>query len=240
MRVPSAAPKKWTSKIPWGLFIVLTVYAAGVAFYVWTNYYDSPEYKGAQTWLVAREFLGRDGCRSCSETELNTAFDLLLETARYLPHSPTPVEELESLRYRFEERHFKLTKERVTSAEMMSAKKHAIDVAKQPWLVVGTEQKRWTPEYILTGPRRAVLWSIPGAVFIIVFWLYTVFSRRRALGDKHEAQLKDVEGEVEALGDFRRGLPEAPRTSFPPAKPPPPRTTRTGITTTGRAVKRKP
>jgi hypothetical protein len=240
VRVPSAAPKKWLSKVPWGLFIVLTVYAAGVALYVWTNYYDSSEYKGAQVWLEARELLGRDGCRSCSERELNLAFDLLLDTARHLPDSPTPVEELESLRYRFEERHFKLTKERVTSAEMMSARKHALDLEKKAWLVVGTQHKGWTPEKILGGPRRTVLWSIPGAVLIIIFWGYTLFSRKRALANKHEAQLKDSEREVEELGEFRRGLPPAPPSSIPPSKPPPPRTTRTGITTTGRAVKRKP
>jgi len=240
VRVPSAAPKKWSSKIPWGLFIVLALYAAGVAFYIWTNYYDSPNYKAAQSWATALKILGEDGCRSCDEKELNRAFDLLLQTARFIPDSRTPVDELESLRYRFEEKHFKLSKERVTAVEMMAANTRASLNAKKPWLVISVRDAGWAPEQLLTGPRRTVLWSIPGAVFIIVFWVYTQFSRKRALADKHEAQLKEVEGEVEALGDFRRGLPEAPRSSIPPSKPPPPRTTRSGVTTTGRAVKRKP
>lgn len=240
MRVPSAAPKSWLSKIPWGLFIVLAVYAAGVAFYVWTNYYDAPEYKAAQAWAKAWAVLGEDEGRSCSEAALNRGFDLLLETAALVPDRRDPVDELESLRYRFEERHFKLSKERRTAVEMLSARTRASLDAKKPWLLVGAHSKGWAPEQLLSGPRRTVLWSIPGAVFIVVFWLYTVFSRKRALADKHEAQLQESEREVEALGDFRRGLGAPPPSKIPPSKPPPPRTTRSGVTTTGRAVKRKP
>ena len=143
-------------------------------------------------------------------------------------------------RYRFEERHFKLSKERRTAVEMLSSRTRASLDAKKPWLLVGAHSKGWAPEQLLSGPRRTVLWSIPGAVFIVVFWLYTVFSRKRALADKHEAQLQESEREVEALGDFRRGLGAPPPSKIPPSKPPPPRTTRSGVTTTGRAVKRKP
>lgn len=240
MRVPSAAPKSWFWKIPWGLFIVLAVYAAGVAFYIWTNYYDSPEYKAAQAWANAWTVLGEDEGRSCSEADLNRGFDYLLQTAALIPERAQPVEELESLRHRFEERHFKLSRERRNSVEMLSARTRASLDEKQPWLVVGVRNKGWAPEQLLTGPRRTVMWSIPGAVFIVVFWLYTLFSRKRALADKHEAQLQEHEREVEALGDFRRGLGPPPPSKIPPSKPPPPRATQSGVKTTGRQIKRKP
>ena len=76
----------------------MAVYAAGVAFYVWTNYYDAPEYKAAQAWAKAWAVLGEDEGRSCSEAALNRGFDLLLETAALVPDRRDPVDELESLR----------------------------------------------------------------------------------------------------------------------------------------------
>ncbi len=209
--MPSAAPKPEEKKrpsfpVPWGLFVVLAVYAAAVYGYIWATYWDNPEYKAALSYAKALLILGVDDGRRCSEAELVKAFELTLESARLMPEERQLVEHLENLRHRFEERKFKLSSDLKQKVEMMSANTLRHEQQKKAWLVVGARDRGWTPEQLLGGPRRAVLWSIPGAVFIIAFWAYTRFSGRAARAKEHEQQLKDSEHDVEALGDFRRGL----------------------------------
>jgi hypothetical protein len=192
--------------VPWGLFIVLAVYAAGVYGYIYTQYWDSPEYKAALKYAHALTVLGVDDGRRASEADLNRGFELTMEAALLMPDEVQLVEHLENLRHRFEERKFKLSKEWVNKVEMMSGHTMRMEQEKKAWLVVGSRDRGWAPDQLLQGPQRVVLWSIPGGVFIIAFWAYTRFSRKAAIAKDHEAQLKDDERAVEELGDFRRGL----------------------------------
>lgn len=226
--MPSAAPKPEAKKlpfpIPWGLFIVLGIYALGVAGYIWANYYNAPEYQAAVSYAKALKILGVDDGRKCSEADLVRAFEFTLEAARLMPQERGLVEHLENLRHRFEERKFKLSPQLKQHAEMMSANTLRIEQSKKAWLVLGTRDRGWGPEQLLRGPERAVLWSIPGGVFIIAFWAYTRFSHRAARAKEHEAQLKAQEREVDELGNFRRGLKSADEWR-PPREPdwrPPP------------------
>lgn len=204
---PQAAPKKPLQKIPfsvpWGLFIVLGLYAAAVYMYIWTNYWDSPEYKAARSYARALALLGDGDGRRCSEADLNQAFKLTMEAAVLLPDERGLVQHLEDLRHRFEERHLKLNKEWVNQVEMMSARTLKREQERQSIGVVGVRDKGWHPEQLLAGPERVVLWSTPGAVLIIAFYTYTRLNRRAHLAKEHEAQLKAQEKEIEDLGRFR-------------------------------------
>ncbi len=202
---PPKPPSKWT-KVPWGLLIVLTVYAAGVYAYIWTNYYDSPEYKAAISYAKALAILGVNDGRRCSEAELNKAFELTMQASQLLPEEKMLVDHLEDLRHRFEERKFKLNKEWVNAVEMMSARTLRIEHERAAYLVVGSRDRGWAPDQLLKGPERVVLWSIPGGVFIILFWAYTQFSTKAKLDREHEEKLKKQEQEVEELGEYRRKL----------------------------------
>ncbi len=192
--------------MPWGLFIVLGVYALCVYGYIYTQYWDSPEYKAAMSYARALSILGVDDGRKCSEAELNRGFELTMEAALLMPDELQLVEHLENLRHRFAERKFKLKQESVNKVEMMSAHTMRIEQEKKAWLVVGSRERGWAPDQLLRGPERVVLWSIPGGVLIIAFWGYTRFSGKTARDKDHEAGLKESEREVEELGDFRRGL----------------------------------
>lgn len=199
---PQAAARKFP--IPWGLFIVLGVYALAVLGYVRATYWNSPEYKAALGYARALMILGVDDGRKCSEAQLNTAFEATLEAARLMPDERQLVEHLENLRQRFEERKFKLKPDLVKKVEMMSANTMRIEQERKAWLVVGSRDRGWAPDQLLRGPERAVLWSIPGGVLIIAFWAYTRFSGKALRDQEHEAELKKSEREVEELGDFRR------------------------------------
>lgn len=201
---PEAVPRKFP--VPYGLFIVLAVYAIAVYGYIWTNYWNSPEYKAALGYAKALMILGVDDGRKCSEAQLNTAFEATLEAARLMPDERQLVDHLESLRHRFEERKFKLKPDLIQKTEMMSANTMRIEKERKAWLVVGSRDRGWAPDQLLAGPERVVLWSIPGGVLIIAFWAYTRFSGKALRAKEHEAELKKAESEVEHLGDFRRGL----------------------------------
>ena len=208
VKKPQAAARKFP--IPWGLFIVLGVYALAVLGYVWTTYWNSAEYKAALGYANALMILGVDDGRKCSEAQLNTAFEATLEAARLMPDERQLVEHLENLRHRFEERKFKLKPELVKKVEMMSANTMRIEQERKAWLVVGSRDRGWAPDQLLRGPERALLWSIPGGVLIIAFWAYTRFSGKALRDQEHEAELKKSEREVEELGDFRRRDRPAP------------------------------
>lgn len=199
-----AAPRKFP--IPWGLFIVLAVYAAGVYGYIWSQYWNSPEYKAAQAYAKALLILGTDDGRRCSEADLNRAFELTMQAALLMPDEVQLVEHLENLRHRYEERKFKLNKDWINRVEMMSAHTLRLEQAKKGWMVVSQRDKGWAPEQLLAGPERIVLWSLPGGVLIIAFWGYTRFSARRVREDDHLADQKSLEREVEDLGKWREGL----------------------------------
>lgn len=201
---PEAVPRKFP--VPYGLFIVLAVYAIAVYGYIWTNYWNSPEYKAALGYAKALMILGVDDGRKCSEAQLNTAFEATLEAARLMPDERQLVDHLESLRHRFEERKFKLKPDLIQKTEMMSANTMRIEKERKAWLVVGSRDRGWAPDQLLAGPERVVLWSIPGGVLIIAFWAYTRFSGKALRAKEHEAELKKAESEVEHLGAFRRGL----------------------------------
>lgn len=195
--------------MPWGLFIVLGVYALAVLGYVWTTYWNSPEYNAALGYARALMILGVDDGRKCSEAQLNTAFEATLEAARLMPDERQLVDHLEALRQRFEERKFKLKPELVKKVEMMSANTMRIEQERKAWLVVGSRDRGWAPDQLLRGPERALLWSIPGGVLIIAFWAYTRFSGQALRAKEHEADLKQSEREVAELGDFRRRGPDS-------------------------------
>ncbi len=209
--MPSSAAKKPKSAsrgfpIPWGLFIVLGVYAASVYGYIWSQYWNSPEFKAAMSYARALSLLGVDDGRRVSEADLNRGFELTMEAALLMPDELQLVEHLENLRHRFEERKFKMKQDWVNKVEMMSAHTMRIEQEKKAWLVVGSRDRGWAPDQLLRGPERVVLWSIPGGVLIIAFWAYTRFSTKAAMEKDHEDGLKESERELAELGDFRRGL----------------------------------
>lgn len=247
----SPAKKSGGFPIPWGLFIVLGVYAFAVYGYIWSQYWNSPEYQAAIAYGNALLILGVDDGRRCSEADLNKAFELTLEAARLIPDEEQLVEHLENLRHRFEERKFKLSSELVKKVEMMSHHTMRIKQERKAWLVVGSRERGWAPDQLLRGPERVVLWSIPGGVLIIAFWAYTRMSSKAVRDREHEEELKKTEKEVEQLGEYRSGLEKrrpAPKVEddadtlaqSPPVRAKPPSSGRPKTGTGNKAVTRPP
>lgn len=207
---PPAPAKRRAFPIPYGLFIALAVYAVAVLAYIKFEYWDAPGYVAAEKYSRALWLLGADDGRKCSEAQLTEAMELILEAARLVPDEKSLAEHTERLRYRFEERKFKIPKDLERHAELVSATAQRREREKDPWLVVGVRDRGWGPEQLLGGPKRAALWSIPGGVLIILIWAYGQFNARKIREREHEDDLKKAEAEVTALGQFREGLKPAP------------------------------
>jgi len=196
--------------VPYGLFIVLGLYLLGVLGYVWGTYWRSPEYLAAEHWNASVQLLGVDDGRKCSQADLERAFDHLAEAARLMPRVRGLPERLERLRWRFDERGFKLSEDRKRRAEAVSAVTRRLEEAGEPWLVVGSRDRGWAPDQLMEAPGKVVWWSMPGGVIIILVWAYLRFSRKAVREREHEQELKKSEAEVKALGAFRQGLSPAP------------------------------
>jgi hypothetical protein len=189
-----------------------------VTAYVWATYWNNPVYQAAEQYDAALVLLGLDDGRKCSEQELVQAMGLVLEAARLVPAEPALAKHVERLRWRFEERHFKLPLDLARHAEIVSAAARRVQESKEGWLPVGAHDRGWAAEQLLAGPKRAVLWSTPGVVLIILVWAWGRFGARAVREREHEAELKQVEQEVAELA--------AARTRPPPRPPTAPATTR--------------
>lgn len=160
-------------KFPWGLVVVLGLYGLAVLGYVWATFWSSPEYNAALQYEQALTLLGPADGRKCSEKDRVRAFEKLLEVARLMPEEIQVAEHLERLRHRFDERAFRLNRELVMKAELVSAQASRVEQDRKPWLVVGLRDRHWGPEEVLKKPQQVVLWSLPGGALIIALWAYS-------------------------------------------------------------------
>lgn len=192
--------------VPWGLFIVLGVYGLGVLGYVWRTYWESPEYQAAEAYSRALGVLGVDDGRSCSEAQLRSAFSDVLEAARLIPTNKGLAQHTERLRWRFDERGFRLPPDFARKAELVSLAARRVEEERSPWLAVGSRDRGWAPDQLLAGPSRVAWWSAPGVVLILAVWGFGQFSAKNVREREHEASLKKDEAEVKALGHWRDGL----------------------------------
>ncbi len=239
-----AQPEKPKFQWPVGLLVVLVVYAGLVLAYVQQTYWSSPDYQAAQAYAKGLTLMGPEYGRKASEANLRAGLDQLILASRLQPNDRSIAENLEHVRWVFDERKLKLSPEVLRSIELVSMNVRRAEQAREDLLPVGLHAKGWAPEQLLGGPQRALLFSIPGFVLIIMFWGYTRWSRRAQQFDTREAILREEERKLEELGHFRRiDAPAATPPSPPPTHDdaplpaPPPRPRTTGARP---AVKRKP
>ncbi len=242
-----AAPKKPPRPkfpVPWGLFVVLAVYAFAVVGYIWKTYWESPGYQAAEHYARALALLGVDDGRKSSSKDLEAAFGHVLEAARLVPEDKGLAQHTERLRWRFEERGFKLNPDLVRKSELVSKAAQRVEEERSPWLAVGSRDRGWAPDQLLAGPERVVWWSSPGVVLIIAVWVYGQFGAKKAREREHEESLRKDEAAAKELGAWRDGLgtlaapddDDGDVTLAKPAPAPKPRTTSSGR----RAVERAP
>jgi hypothetical protein len=196
--------KRQPFPVPYGLFIVLAVYGLGVLLYVWSAYWNSPEYLAAEHYAAANDLVGLDDGRKCSKPALTQAYEHYLEAARLMPHVKVLHQRVEAMRWRFDECHFKLEKDLQMRAEAVAMLWQRIQQQNEPLLVVGARDRGWTPSQLLEGPGRAAMYSLPGAALIVAIWTWLRFSGRRVRAQEHEAELKKLESEVAQLDGLRR------------------------------------
>jgi hypothetical protein len=204
--------------VPYGLFIALGIYALLVLGYVWATYWNSPGYQAARHYEDAVAILGVDDGRTIPRPKLEEAFVHLVEVGRLIPQERWIHERIEAIRWRFDERHFKLSEDLKMRAETVSMMHEKIRSGREhEFMVVSERERGWAPDQLLAGPKTAVLWAIPGALIICVVGAWWTYGPKRVKALEHEEELQRKEEEVKELGAFRRRGPDEPK------KPPPKR-----------------
>src|SRR4051794_27390212 len=158
--------------MPYGLFIVLAVYGLCVLGYVYLTYWNSPAYLAAEHFQDAGELLGLDDGRKASQETLTQAYGHYLEAARLMPRVKLLHERTEAMRWRFDERHFKMEKDLAMRAEAVAMLWQRIQQEEDPLLVVGARDRGWQPAQLLEGPGRTFWYSLPGGLVIVVAWAW--------------------------------------------------------------------
>ncbi len=190
--------------IPYGLLVALGVYGLLVLLYVWRTYWNSPEYLAAEHLAAANELVGDDDGKKASKDTLTQAYVHYLEAARLMPRITFLHKRVEAMRWRFEERGFKMDHDLQMRAEAVAMLWQRIQQEQEPMLVVGARDRGWNAAAMLEGPQQTVLYSLPGLVAIAGIWAALRYSARRVKERDHEAQLKTLEQDVVARGAQRR------------------------------------
>jgi hypothetical protein len=121
-----------------------------------------------------------------------------------MPRVKTLHERVEAMRWRLEERGYKLDHDMEMRAEAVAMLWQRIQQEHEPLLVVGARDRGWVPSQLLEAPTRAFLYSLPGGALIIVVWAWLRFSGKRVREQEHEAQLKALEADVKAIEAQRK------------------------------------
>lgn len=194
--VPAAKGARFP--VPWGLLIAWAVYALLVLGYIWGTYWRSADYQAAVHYRNAHEILGPSEGRHSTHEELKQAYRELLESARLKPEVRTFHDELESLNWRFDERHWKVPEDLRYSADAVATTWMNIRKENAPILIVGARDRGWAPDQLVEGPMRTLRWSPIGILLLTVLWAYGKFSSKRVRDLEHEQELRAVENELEA------------------------------------------
>jgi hypothetical protein len=241
-------PSKLPFPIPWGLFVVLGLYALGVLGYIYVTIWSTDAYKAVEEIEAAKAILGPGDGEKLDQKQMEEAYSHFLEAARLQPQERRLHERLQQLRYRMDERGMKLRYDLVMRSEAMATRLQEIENERKPWLVIGARDRGWVPEVILAGPRTVVLWSIPGGVLISIFFFFRVFNERRVRSEGKEAESKKREQELvelerartigsmnddgsvkqRATGDMLMQQREGPKRATNPGAKPRPRATNPG------------
>jgi hypothetical protein len=192
--------------VPWGLFVVLAIYAFAVLGYIWKTYWASPGYQAAEHYQRALVLLGVDDGRKSSANDLEAAFWHVLEAARLVPEDKRLAQHTERLRWRFEERGFKLNPDLVRKSELVSRAALRVEEERSPWLLTGSRDRGWAPDQLLAGPARVLWWSAPGVILVVAVWATGQLGARKAREREHEENLKKDEAAAKELGAWRDGL----------------------------------
>jgi len=193
------ALKRQPFPVPWGLFIVLAVYALLVLGYVWATYWNSPEYLAAEHYAEAADLLGLDDGKTASSEIVLSAYKHYLEAARLVPRAEVLHKRVEAMRWRLDEHHYKLDHDLQMRAEAVAMLWQRIQQEQDPILVVGARDRGWQPAQLLEGPGRSFLYALPGGLVIILIWGWTRYSSRRVRAQEHEKELKQIEADVAAV-----------------------------------------
>lgn len=189
---------------PWGLFIALSVYAVAVVTYVWVSTYRSPEYQAAEHYERAQELLGLDDGRSATRPQLEEAYGHLLEAARLMPRLKELHQRTEAMRWRFEERGWRLDADLTYRAEAVALLWRQAEDAAAPILVVGARDRGWAPEQLMAKPQRIFGLSLVGALAICLVWAYLKWSGHRVRAADHELSIRELQAELEAAEHAKR------------------------------------
>jgi hypothetical protein len=191
--------KRQPFPVPYGLFIVLAVYAVLVLGYVWGTYWSSPEYLAAGHYQQAADLLGIDDGRSASKDALFSAYTHYLEAARLAPKVTELHRRVESMRWRIDERGFKLDTDLEMRAEAVAMLWQRIQQEGAPLLVVGAKDRGWAPDDLLEGPGRSFLYSLAGGLLLILIRAWLRYSGRAVRALEHEQELKQMEAELASV-----------------------------------------
>ncbi len=189
--------------VPWGLLIVLGLYATVVTLYIGLQYWRSPEYQAAVHYREAYPVLQQRPGVPDKREELLAAYEHLLEAARLLPAATALHQELEKLNWRLD-RTGGVPRELQLRAGAVAELWRRIQEQHDPYLVIGAAERGWAPDQLVAGPARAFGWAVAGALLILAVWAYRMFGVRREREERREAHVQQTEREIEEIARQRR------------------------------------
>jgi hypothetical protein len=165
------AKRRWRIHVPWGLFVILGLYGAGVKYYVAYHQENDPQVQAAKHLVAAARILGKDNGASASLENLNKAYEELLQALALFPDDKWAHEQIEQVEWQLRKRGRKPDEGQRRRAEMLANLWQQIQAGRQSVLPVGARDK-WDVDAVLDFPNVASQYAMLGGLIIILLWAY--------------------------------------------------------------------
>lgn len=195
--------RKWKFHVPWGLFLVLGLYAAGAYSYVQYTNSTSPQTLAAKHLAVAEDILGKDNGESAKSDQLQVAYQELIDALTITPEDAWGHQQLEVVTWELNRRGQKPPAELKRRGDFLAASWQNMQAAKTSQLPE-SPRERFGLDELEDSASRAKRYIALGSLIIILLWAYKEFQDYKFMHrreDEHEVLHRE---ELLDLGSHRR------------------------------------
>lgn len=195
--------RRWKFHFPWGLLILLGVYAWGAQAYVKHLEETSPLARAQLLVDRGSMFLGKDYGITASDSNLIAAYGVYLEAASIVPGDKWVFDKLDTIRHLALRRNLTIPEDLQQRADFLGRQNLIEDKHRLKFLVAGPSDI-WNFDTIRSSPRTAATFAIVGGLLICLIWSYTQFQSGKAITAQEDEKEAARRLELAELSRHRR------------------------------------
>jgi hypothetical protein len=188
---------------PWGLVIILGVYAGVSYAYIRNKELNSPSFIAGNHLRAAMQILGQDNGASQPLDSLQTAYAHLVEALGAFPDDKWAHEQLEQVRMVMVRRGTKPLPDLQRKADFLAAAYQELQAGRRHALPVGMRDE-WDVDGVMAAPGQMARYAVFGGLVIVLLWAYKQMQEYKFSSKLADERHLDRREELKHLHSHRR------------------------------------